>query len=411
MPKKRAETLHIGSYVKAFIGIGGLSFLAWLILAKNPISLPGPIAIDPPTAWFEWAFPDSTPTGVVGIWFAEFAGDPDWSRRNALMDAFRLEMKIPSADKVDIKELQTVVKNHKQAQAIAARLNASIIVWGRVGKLSDEETLSVFQTIIPNIDQFNHEVGPLIVTGAPRGPQIRPEEAARQLKRGATLIAAYTAVVQNNYSRASDLYESLLSDFPTTKTEAINFHFFAGLSQQFLWEADKKKKTLLRTAKTHYEYVARNCRDYPSPAICANSRLNLGVLYLGSGDFKRAIQYHTDALFFAGEDRHQILKNLGVIYVQLGKYSDAEKVYREALVLAPNSPRGTLGLADVLMKEGKLKEAEIIFRRAIEISPKDHKPYFLLGECLIKDGQPNEGLSYQRRAAEIAPDKVFIRHP
>ena len=367
--------------------------------------------VDPPRAWLEWGFPDATPKGVVGVWFAELSGDLDWSRRNALMDAFRSEMAGTTSDKVDIKEFQAVVRSHQSARNAGSRINAAVIVWGRVGKISSEETLSVYQTVIPHVDGMEQDQGPAIVTVAPHDRQITPEEKARQLRKIAKLIAAYTAVAQQDFGRAADLYETLLSDFPLTKSEIANIHFYAGLSRQFVWEADRTKKSYLKSAKEHYEYAAKNCRDDQPSELCSVSRVNLGVLYAQDGDMKRAIKYDQDAVSFADVDKHQILKNVAALYAQMGRFPEAEKNYREALRLSPNSSRGALGLASVLMAQDKLGEAEQYFRRAIKLTPNDYQPYFLLGECLIKEGRNAEGLNYQRQAAKIAPDKVFLKHP
>lgn len=396
-----------GAILGSLASAGLFSFLAWLCLADTPISY-GNIKIDPPRAWWEWAFPQPTPHGMIGVRFAQLSGDLDWSRRNALMDAFHAEIsrEFSKSPRVDIRELQSIIREHESADAVATQVNASIVVWGRVGQMSGQETIAVFQTIIPHIEGIERYQGPSIVSAEPHDGQVSPKTKAQQLKKIAKQIAANIAMARDDAKAASELYETLLAEFPLSRSEAAALHHYAGISLQRLWERDRSKKSYLEAAKAHYDYAASHCQDYQPSGLCANSRVNLGVLYWETGGPERAIRYHQDALVYAGPDKHIVLNNLAAFYAQTGSQLQAEKIFREALVLAPNFYSATLGLARTLLNQGKLQEAERVFRKAVELNPKDHRANFLLGECLIRANKIEEGRLYQQRAAEIAPEKA-----
>jgi tetratricopeptide (TPR) repeat protein len=53
--------------------------------------------------------------------------------------------------------------------------------------------------------------------------------------------------------------------------------------------------------------------------------------------------------------------NLGQIYANRGEYTEAEKIFRKVLEIAPDYPIAQNNLASVLSRQGKNKEAEALF--------------------------------------------------
>ena len=379
----------------------------WLLMDK-------PIGIIPAKhELLERFFPQPTPKGQIGLWVAQLRNDSDDSQQlgiaNALKQKINLESKLQG--KVEVKRLGQRIEGqsdgirHNLARKLGQEVNASLMIWGEVTRIADQQAVDVYLTFIIPVERIEPEQGPISI-GIPSQVRLqvsKPEDIVGLWANFAKSIMAYVAHKEREYARSVMLFEDLIANCPDLKQQLTVFHFLAGVGDQALWQSTKEEN-YFRDAKKHFEYAAQHCND---PILCVNSRANLGALYWEKGDTAKAIQYHKDALKYDSPDKPFVLGNLGEFYRKIKEFSKAEEVYREALRLKPDSPRATLGLGIALMSQNKISEAEKVFNQAIKLDPKDHKAYFLLGSCLLKSGRVEEGRSFQKKAMEIAPDQVF----
>ena len=100
----------------------------------------------------------------------------------------------------------------------------------------------------------------------------------------------------------------------------------------------------------------------------------------------------SDQLFAEAVRRHQA-----------GQTAEAEGLYRQVLVLAPNHPDAMQLLGVLLAQSGRLEEGEKLIRRAIELNP-TAQYYSNLGFVLSGAGRQQDAIDSYRRAIALAPD-------
>jgi tetratricopeptide (TPR) repeat protein len=143
-------------------------------------------------------------------------------------------------------------------------------------------------------------------------------------------------------------------------------------------------------------------------AFDANARNALGKFYLEEGraaeaeqQFLRSVEIEPNIMGYS---------NLGVIYWQRGDTELAEKEWREALRLAPNSASLLSDLGLVSTRRGHYAEAASYFRQAIRLKPDDPSPHSNLGLAFQKSGQPQAAEAEFRAALALAPQKFETRN-
>lgn len=97
-------------------------------------------------------------------------------------------------------------------------------------------------------------------------------------------------------------------------------------------------------------------------------------------------------------DRADAWQSLGHAYEELGRGEDAERAYRRALGLAPDSPSAAVNLAGVLIDRGRLDEAEPLVERLLAHHRGSSEAWSALGVVHLRRGD----LEGARRALEIA---------
>jgi tetratricopeptide (TPR) repeat protein len=112
-------------------------------------------------------------------------------------------------------------------------------------------------------------------------------------------------------------------------------------------------------------------------------------------DYKEAMEYSLD-FSFAGH-------NLGNLAVRLGKNVDAEKHYREAILIDELFYPAKVNLAVLLSAEGRNDEAEVLLREVLEAYPEQHQVAYSLGLLLAEMGRYPEAETWLARAAEGMP--------
>ncbi len=110
---------------------------------------------------------------------------------------------------------------------------------------------------------------------------------------------------------------------------------------------------------------------------------------------------------FKNTDAYNLLGNL---YLQQNKLDKAEKQYREALQVEPNSALLHNNLAYLLENNLRLKEAEEEYRYAIKLDPNYAEAYSNLGTMLYRMKRHNEAERKYRQALEIEPSNPALHY-
>jgi tetratricopeptide (TPR) repeat protein len=94
---------------------------------------------------------------------------------------------------------------------------------------------------------------------------------------------------------------------------------------------------------------------------------------------------------------------LGRAYVSLGDDGAAEKAFRKALRLKPDSFEVLTGLGLLLKNQDKYAPAAELFRKALALQSDAGPWHFQLGRCLEMQGQTAEAIVEYREAARLLP--------
>jgi protein O-GlcNAc transferase len=87
-----------------------------------------------------------------------------------------------------------------------------------------------------------------------------------------------------------------------------------------------------------------------------------------------------------------------------GDLEQAERLYRNALALAPERPSVINNLAAVLFQSKKYAEAKVLCKRRLETDPADAVALLNLGNCQVKLNLAKEALISYEKALRIRPD-------
>jgi len=102
-----------------------------------------------------------------------------------------------------------------------------------------------------------------------------------------------------------------------------------------------------------------------------------------------------------------VFEALGELYMKSGQLAKAERNYRSALVLAPNSAEALMGLGNTLMRSGEGDEAEAYLKQAVALDAGYWKTQNALGSFYFTQGQAEQALPYFRRVTLLAPEYVI----
>ena len=155
--------------------------------------------------------------------------------------------------------------------------------------------------------------------------------------------------------------------------------------------------------KKQEETQAKNKKEFTS----LKEHFDAGNLYVQQKNYDEAITHFEAALKMAK------LRNIPVIvariadtYAAAGKYEEAEKSYKQAIELQPETASIHSNFALALAKMGKVDEARVEFDKASELSPEGAaKNYFNLGAILYNQGTQMEGAEAAfKKCLEINPE-------
>lgn len=136
----------------------------------------------------------------------------------------------------------------------------------------------------------------------------------------------------------------------------------------------------------------------------AQSNLNLGIAYLRTGDFDRALEKLEKAQE-ADKKYPPIYNALGVLYQQLGNKVKAESFYKQALDLNGSDSSTLNNYGQFLCQESRFDEAEAAFLKAAD-NPLYTTPEIAFsnaGSCAMKEGKLDVAEKYYRDALEKNP--------
>ncbi len=95
--------------------------------------------------------------------------------------------------------------------------------------------------------------------------------------------------------------------------------------------------------------------------------------------------------------------NLGLLYQRMGKLEEAEKAYREALILDPAYVKTHNNLGLLYQRTGRDEEAQTSYREALRLDPAFSWAYSNLGSLYKKMGKYDEAEKAYREALRLDP--------
>jgi Flp pilus assembly protein TadD len=137
----------------------------------------------------------------------------------------------------------------------------------------------------------------------------------------------------------------------------------------------------------------------------SEARNNLGVNYLEMKRWDDAIvqfKLVQDDLFY--QDQQSVTLNLGLAYLGKGDYPQALSLLRGAVTRRPDDPRARLYLGRVYFATDRTELAVEQYRKALELNGSYAQAYYYLGLAQVKLKQPEAARHAFREVLRIAPD-------
>ena len=137
-------------------------------------------------------------------------------------------------------------------------------------------------------------------------------------------------------------------------------------------------------------------------------RGSLAMLYQSTNRPQQALEMYAQ-LEQIQPDNPAVSVNLGFLYVRQGQFDAAEKAFRKAMELAPESPASYRELARLfLAAKHNLQEAKKLAEKAVQLEPAASN-YALLSMVCHKTGDAAGAVSAIRRAIELDPNNPQYR--
>jgi len=128
----------------------------------------------------------------------------------------------------------------------------------------------------------------------------------------------------------------------------------------------------------------------------------LGIMYLDRDRPAEAITVLGKA-YEKQPKNLKLLVNLGAAHDAQGHGETAQRLYREALAVAPGDSVASCRLASSLYAGGKQQEAVDLLRSVIQHSPRSHCAYFTLGVAFADAGIYRDAIRMWQKVVELAP--------
>ena len=180
---------------------------------------------------------------------------------------------------------------HQQARAIGAKLNAKLVIWGRIG--IDNK----FYPRITIIDPLGTTSEASEKTLPPVNELSLPDEFVEVPFYLIHFTSAYSYLYQGKYQKALDLFKEAIDLKGGASPEIGNLQFYAGYCDEFLAEDNEDKTKNLLEAIEFFKKAADNFKG-TSPDLWAQAQNNLGVAFsrLAQGDATTNLQNALSAM-------------------------------------------------------------------------------------------------------------------
>lgn len=107
--------------------------------------------------------------------------------------------------------------------------------------------------------------------------------------------------------------------------------------------------------------------------------VHLGNIHQARGDYAQAIPHFEKALEGRRDEMLLGHQNLGMVYYAQKNFDAAANHFEEALIIEPEEPAATVGLAQVFIERGEGERAVAMLERCIETHPDTPEAYYNLG--------------------------------
>ncbi|MDD5327819.1 MAG: tetratricopeptide repeat protein [Phycisphaerae bacterium] len=133
--------------------------------------------------------------------------------------------------------------------------------------------------------------------------------------------------------------------------------------------------------------------------LLAESRINLGNIYLKKDKINDAIREYEEALEIDSGNA-KIYNNLGNAYTQKGRLYDAILQYTQSIELDPNFTDAYKNLASIYYKQEKFGQAVSELKQAVMLDPQDPNLYKQLGDVYSRMGEYGKAILQYTKAIE-----------
>ena len=137
----------------------------------------------------------------------------------------------------------------------------------------------------------------------------------------------------------------------------------------------------------------------------SSARNDLGVVYLELKQWDNAIKQFKiakDDIFY--RDNESAAINLGLAYLGKGDYPRALEELRAEIIINPRNPLARLSLGRVLFAMDKTEQAVVEYRKALEIFKDYGDAYFYLGLAQLKQNSLDAAKHSFNEVLRIKPD-------
>lgn len=104
----------------------------------------------------------------------------------------------------------------------------------------------------------------------------------------------------------------------------------------------------------------------------------------------------------------KVLMVLGDNELAAGRYKQAEKLFREALRLEPESCELHLQLGTALFRQNKAEQAEMELQLAISCEPKSYQAYEILGKMYASYGEYGKAVEAVEMCLSLNPNRKHL---
>lgn len=238
-------------------------------------------------------------------------------------------------------------------------------------------------------------------------PELRQAEAALDKKdysAAEPLLQQVTAKNPSNYRAWFDL--GYVYTATGRKPEAIEAYRKAIAAKPDVFESNLNLGLMLAQSGSpeaeQFLRAATQLKPSSNPQEgLARAWLSLGHVLEGSKPAE-AVQAFAEAAKLQPKDPEPHL-SAGAILEKQNDIPGAEREYKVALALAPNSADALVGLANIYMQSKRLPQAEAALRQYLAVDAKNGPAHLQLGRVLEAEGKHAEAAAELQQGLQLAP--------